>query len=255
VTPFLEVTGVSKRFGGIQAVSDVSFRLRRGMIKAVIGPNGAGKTTLFNMVSGFSTPDRGTITFAGRPIQGCRPHQVAARGISRTFQNIRLFEHLSALENVMVGRHLRGRAGFLAGMLDLGWARREAAEVRERSLEMMAFLGIDALADAEATSLAYGQQRAVELARALASDPELVLLDEPAAGLNMRETRDLAGLITRIRDRGITVLLVEHDMSLVMEICDEVLVLSYGEKIAEADPGTVQRDPQVVKVYLGEGEC
>ncbi len=255
MTPFLEVSGVSKRFGGVQAVSGVSFRLGQGMIKAVIGPNGAGKTTLFNMVSGFAAPDRGTITFGGHPIHGQKPHQVAARGISRTFQNIRLFEHLSALENVMVGRHLRSRAGFLAGMLDLGRARREAAAVRARSLEVMAFLGIEGLADAEATSLAYGQQRAVELARALASDPALVLLDEPAAGLNMRETRDLAGLITRVRDRGVTVLLVEHDMSLVMEICDEVLVLSYGEKIAEADPRTVQRDPQVVKVYLGEEEC
>jgi branched-chain amino acid transport system ATP-binding protein len=255
VTPFLEVSGVSKRFGGVQAVSDVGFRLQQGMIKAVIGPNGAGKTTLFNMVSGFSTPDRGTIAFRGQPIHGRRPHQVAARGISRTFQNIRLFEHMSALENVMVGRHRRGRAGFVAGMLGLGWARREEAAVRARALEVMAFLGIEALAEAEATSLAYGQQRAVELARALASDPELVLLDEPAAGLNMRETRDLAGLISRIRDGGVTVLLVEHDMSLVMGICDEVLVLSYGEKIAEADPSTVQRDPQVVKVYLGEEEC
>jgi branched-chain amino acid transport system ATP-binding protein len=255
VTPFLEVSGVSKRFGGVQAVSDVSFRLRKGMIKAVIGPNGAGKTTLFNMVSGFSTPDRGTIAFEGHRLHGLPPHQVAARGIARTFQNIRLFEHLSALENVMVGRHRRCRAGFLAGMLDLGWARREAAAARDRALETMAFLGIEGLADAEATSLAYGQQRAVELARALASDPELVLLDEPAAGLNMRETRDLAGLISRIRDRGVTVLLVEHDMSLVMAICDEVLVLSYGEKIAEADPQTVQRNPQVVKVYLGEEEC
>ncbi len=255
MTPFLQVSGVSKRFGGVQAVSGVSFELRRGMIKAVIGPNGAGKTTLFNMVSGFSSPDRGTVSFGGRPIHGLPPHQVARHGISRTFQNIRLFEHLTALENVMVGRHLRSRAGFLAGMLDLGWARREAAGVRERALETMAFLGIEALADAEATSLAYGQQRAVELARALASEPELLLLDEPAAGLNMRETRDLAGLITRIRDRGVTVLLVEHDMSLVMGICDEVLVLSYGEKIAEADPATVQKDPQVVKVYLGEDEC
>ncbi len=255
MTPFLEVGGVSKRFGGVQAVSSVSFQLRQGMIKAVIGPNGAGKTTLFNMVSGFSSPDRGSIAFGGRPIHGLLPHQVAGHGISRTFQNIRLFEHLSALENVMVGRHRRARAGFLAGMLDLGWARREADAVRGHALETMAFLGIEALADAEATSLAYGQQRAVELARALASDPLLVLLDEPAAGLNMRETRDLAGLITRIRDRGITVLLVEHDMSLVMEICDEVLVLSYGEKIAEADPATVQRDQKVVKVYLGEEEC
>jgi branched-chain amino acid transport system ATP-binding protein len=253
--PFLEVKGVSKRFGGVQAVADVSFAVAQGTIKAVIGPNGAGKTTLFNMVSGFSTPDRGSITFRGQPIHGRRPHQVAARGLSRTFQNIRLFEGMTALENVMVGRHLRSRAGFLAGMLDLGWARREAAAVRARALEVMTFLGIEGLAEAEATSLAYGQQRAVELARALASEPEMVLLDEPAAGLNMRETRDLAGLITRIRGNGVTVLLVEHDMSLVMGICDEVVVLSYGEKIAEADPQTVQRDPEVVKIYLGEEEC
>jgi branched-chain amino acid transport system ATP-binding protein len=253
--PLLEVTGVSKRFGGVQAVNDVSFRVEKGMIKAVIGPNGAGKTTLFNMVSGFIPPDAGSITFGGHAIQGRPVHRVAARGVSRTFQNIRLFSQMSALENVMVGRYLRARAGFLAGMLSLGRARREEREVRERALDVMEFLGIAALADLDATSLAYGQQRAVELARALASDPEMVLLDEPAAGLNIRETRDLAALITRVRARGITVLLVEHDMSLVMGICDEVLVLSYGEKIADADPRSVQRDPHVVKVYLGDEEC
>jgi branched-chain amino acid transport system ATP-binding protein len=253
--PLVEGTGVSKRFGGVQAVNDVSFRVERGMIKAVIGPNGAGKTTLFNMVSGFVAPDAGTISFDGKPIHGQPPHGVAARGVSRTFQNIRLFTQMSALENVMVGRHLRGRAGFLAGMLDLGISRREDREVRARALEVMEFLGIAALADVDATRLAYGQQRAVELARALASDPALLLLDEPAAGLNMRETRDLARLITRVRARGITVLLVEHDMSLVMGICDEVLVLSYGEKIADAEARAVQRDPQVVRIYLGEEEC
>jgi branched-chain amino acid transport system ATP-binding protein len=253
--PLVEVTGVSKRFGGVQAVNDVSFRVERGMIKAVIGPNGAGKTTLFNMVSGFVAPDTGTIRLDGRPIHGQPPHRVAARGVSRTFQNIRLFAQMSALENVMVGRHLRARSGFLAGMLGLGRARREDREVRQRALEVMEFLGIAALADADATRLAYGQQRAVELARALASDPELLLLDEPAAGLNMRETRDLAQLITRVRARGITVLLVEHDMSLVMDICDEVLVLSYGEKIADAEARAVQQDPQVVRIYLGEEGC
>jgi branched-chain amino acid transport system ATP-binding protein len=225
------------------------------MIKAIIGPNGAGKTTLFNLVSGFMAPDRGVIRFGGDAIQGRPPHRVAACGVARTFQHIRLFAQMTALENVMVGRHLRSRAGFVAGMLHLPRARREDDEVRERALELMDFLGIAALADVEATSLAYGQQRAVELARALACDPQMVLLDEPAAGLNMRETRDLAKLITRIRDRGITVLLVEHDMSLVMGISDEVAVLSYGEKIADADPGSVQRDPQVIRVYLGEEEC
>ena len=253
--PLLEVEGVSKRFGGVRAVNDVSFRVEKGMIKAVIGPNGAGKTTLFNMVSGFVAPDAGTITFAGKPMHGEPPHRVAARGVSRTFQNIRLFPGMSALEHVMVGRYLRARAGFLAGMLGLGRAAREDGAARERALEVMGFLGIAHLAGAEATSLAYGQQRAVELARALASDPEMILLDEPAAGLNIRETRDLSALITRFRGRGITVLLVEHDMSLVMSICDEVLVLSYGEKIADADPPTVQKDPQVVKVYLGDDEC
>jgi len=251
----LEVRVVSKRFGGVQAVNGVSFGVEKGMIKAVIGPNGAGKTTLFNLVTGVFTPDSGSIRFGGRAIQGLPPHQVAACGISRTFQNIRLFAQMSALENVLVGRHLRGRAGFLAGMLRLGWTRREDQALRDKARELMDFLGIGALADREATSLAYGQQRAVELARALASDPEMVLLDEPAAGLNMRETADLAALIGRIRDRGITVLLVEHDMSLVMEISDEVAVLSYGEKIADADPRAVQRDPQVVRVYLGDEEC
>ncbi len=255
MTPHLEVSGLSKRFGGVHAVKDVSFQVRQGTIKAVIGPNGAGKTTLFNLVSGFVTPDAGAVRFEGAPIHGQPPHRVAGRGLSRTFQNIRLFSQMSALENVMVGRHLRGKAGFLAGMLHLPWTRREEAEVRARSLDAMEFLGIAALADSDATSLAYGQQRAVELARALASDPRMLLLDEPAAGLNMRETRDLARLITRIRARGITVLLVEHDMSLVMDISDEVVVLSYGERIADSDPGSVQRDPQVIRIYLGEEEC
>jgi branched-chain amino acid transport system ATP-binding protein len=251
----LEVQGVSKRFGGVRAVNDVSFRVEKGMIKAVIGPNGAGKTTLFNMVSGFIAPDAGTIAFSGAALHGEPPHRVAARGVARTFQNIRLFAGMSALENVMVGRYLRAQAGFLAGLLGLGRARREDAAARGRALEVMEFLGIAHLADAEATHLAYGQQRAVELARALAAEPELLLLDEPAAGLNIRETRELSALIARVRARGITVLLVEHDMSLVMRICDEVLVLSYGEKIADADPPTVQRDPQVVRVYLGDEEC
>jgi branched-chain amino acid transport system ATP-binding protein len=253
--PLLDVRGVSKAFGGVHAVRDVSFQVQPGTIKAVIGPNGAGKTTLFNLVSGFAAPDAGTIRFADEDVHGEPPHRVAARGIARTFQHIQLFAHMTALENVMVGRHLRGRAGFVAGMLHLPRARRDDADMRERAREWMDFLGIATLADAEATRLAYGQQRAVELARALASEPRMVLLDEPAAGLNHRETRELAGRIARIRERGVTVLLVEHDMSLVMGISDEVVVLSYGEKIADADPRSVQRDPQVVRVYLGDEPC
>jgi branched-chain amino acid transport system ATP-binding protein len=253
--PLLGVSSLSKSFGGVHAVRNVSFDVEKGMIKALIGPNGAGKTTLFNLVSGFVLPDAGEVRFDGRPIHGVAPCEVAALGISRTFQNIKLFAGMTALENVMVGRHVRSRSGFLSSMLHLPSTWREEAEVRERSIELMEFLGIAALADAEATSLAYGQQRAVELARALASEPAMVLLDEPAAGLNMRETAELARLIVRIRDRGVTVLLVEHDMSLVMDISDEVVVLSYGEKIAEADPRTVQKDPQVIRVYLGEEEC
>ncbi len=255
MTALLEVSGVSKRFGGLQAVKAVSFRVEKGTIKAVIGPNGAGKTTLFNIVSGFLAPDAGTITFRGEPIQGSPPHRVSARGLARTFQHIKLFARMSALENVMVGRHVRSRAGFVAGMLHLPFTWREEGEVRARSLDLLDFLGIASLAGAEATSLSYGQQRAVELARALASEPEMLLLDEPAAGLNMRETADLAKLIQRIRERGVTVLIVEHDMSLVMSISDEVIVLSYGEKIADGDPRSVQRDADVIRVYLGEEDA
>lgn len=255
MSALLEVQGLSKRFGGLQAVKDVSFTVQPGMIKAVIGPNGAGKTTLFNLVSGFTPSDTGTVVFRNGQIQGRQPFEIASLGLSRTFQHIRLFPHMTAIENVMVGRHVRSRAGFLAGMLNLPWTWREEDEVREQSLAAMDFLGIAALADSDATSLSYGQQRSVELARALASAPEMLLLDEPAAGLNMRETADLAALIRRIRDRGITVLIVEHDMSLVMNISDEVVVLSYGEKIADDAPLAVQKDPHVIRVYLGEDDA
>jgi branched-chain amino acid transport system ATP-binding protein len=250
----LEVSGLSRRFGGLHAVKDVSFRVEQGMVKALIGPNGAGKTTLFNLVSGVLAPDAGSVTFKDRPIHGRPPHRVAAMGLSRTFQQIRLFAGMSALENVMVGCHVRSRAGFLAGMFHLPWTWREEREVERRAREALDVVGIGDLAGADATSLSYGQQRGVELARALASEPELLLLDEPAAGLNMRETVELAKLIGRIRARGITVLIVEHDMGLVMNVSDEVLVLSYGEKIADAAPRVVQRHPEVVRVYLGEEE-
>jgi branched-chain amino acid transport system ATP-binding protein len=236
-------------------VKDVSFRVEKGMVKALIGPNGAGKTTLFNLVSGVAAPDAGTVAFRGAEIQGRQPHRIAALGLSRTFQHIRLFAQMTALENVMVGRHVRSRAGFVAGMFHLPWTWKEEREIERSARDALAFLGIAELADLEATSLSYGQQRAVELARALASEPELLLLDEPAAGLNMRETVELAKLIGRIRERGVTVLIVEHDMGLVMNVSDEVLVLSYGEKIADAEPRAVQRHPEVVRVYLGEDAC
>jgi branched-chain amino acid transport system ATP-binding protein len=251
----LEVTGLSKRFGGLQAVRDVSFRVERGTVKALIGPNGAGKTTLFNLVSGVATPDAGTVTFQGAPVQGLPSHRVAALGLSRTFQQIRLFAGMTALENVMVGRHLRGRSGFLAGMLRPPWTWREERDIEERARAALEFLGLGALAGTEATSLSYGQQRGVELARALAGEPALLLLDEPAAGLNMRKTVELTRRIGRIRERGVTVLLVEHDMSLVMGVSDEVAVLCFGQKIADAAPQAVQRDPEVIRVYLGDEEC
>jgi branched-chain amino acid transport system ATP-binding protein len=251
----LEVKNLSKRFGGLQAVKDLSFTVQQGCIKAVIGPNGAGKTTLFNLLSGFLSPDAGSIVYQGAPIHGRQPHEIAGRGVSRTFQHIRLFAHMTALENVMVGCHGRSRAGFIAGMLNLPFTWREEEEIRKKSLDLMEFLGIEGLASAEATSLSYGQQRAVELARALASGPTMLLLDEPAAGLNMRETADTAKLIAKIRDLDITILIVEHDMSLVMNISDEIIVLSYGEKIADDTPRVVQGNPEVVRVYLGEDDA
>jgi branched-chain amino acid transport system ATP-binding protein len=250
----LELKSVHKNFGGLQAVDDVGFSVAPGSIKAVIGPNGAGKTTLFNLIAGNLDVSSGSILFQGREIQGLKPHRIAAFGMARTFQNINLFHGMTALESVMVGRHVRSRAGFFAGMLHTPATWREERQIREKSLELLRLLAIEDFADVEATSLAFGQQRAVEMARALATEPKLLLLDEPAAGLNIYETAEVARLITRIRDMGITVLLVEHDMSLVMDISDEIVVLSFGRKIAEDVPVAIQRNPEVIKIYLGEDE-
>ncbi len=248
----LSVRDVSKRFGGLQAVSGLSFDVEQGSIKALIGPNGAGKTTLFNMVSGMLDPDSGEILFRGDAVQELSSHEIAARGLVRTFQHIRLFPKMTALENIMVGRHVHSRAGFIAGMLNLPFTWKEERRIREKSFEILELLGIADHAQVEATSLSYGQQRMVEIGRALACEPQLLLLDEPAAGLNMRETNEMGELISKIRETGITVLLVEHDMSLVMKISDEIVVLSYGQKIAEDRPLSIQKNPEVIRVYLGD---
>ena len=250
----LELNAVHKQFGGLRAVDDVSFSVAAGSIKAVIGPNGAGKTTLFNLIAGNLPPSSGTIRFQGQEIQGKKPHQIAGLGMSRTFQNIKLFHGMTALETVMVGRHVQSRAGFLAGMFHLPSAMKDEKTIRSEAMRLLELLEIGEFADVEATSLSFGQQRAVEMARALASEPKLLLLDEPAAGLNIYETAEVARLITRIRDMGITVLLVEHDMSLVMDISDEIVVLSFGSKIAEDVPSAIQQNPEVIKIYLGEDE-
>ncbi|MBI4978716.1 MAG: ABC transporter ATP-binding protein [Spirochaetes bacterium] len=247
----LSVEHLSKSFGGLTAVNDVSFSVDTGMIKGIIGPNGAGKTTLFNLIAGALSPDTGTVHFADKPIHGLPQHRIAERRIARTFQNIKLFPHMTVLENVIAGRHTRTKAGFIAGMLSLPHTLSEETKAVAASRDILDLLGIAALADKEAGSLPFGRQRVVEFARALALDPELILLDEPAAGLNNHETDEIAAIIRRIRDLGITVLIIEHDMSLIMEISDSILVLSSGKQIAEGPPSEIQRNREVINVYLG----
>jgi branched-chain amino acid transport system ATP-binding protein len=249
--PLLAIHRIDKRFGGLTALADISLTIQRNEIYGLIGPNGAGKTTLFNVLTGLYVPEQGSFEFDGVDLVGLKPHLVAQAGIARTFQNIRLFGNMTALENVMVGRHVRTQAGVFGAILRTRRTRNEEAAIRSRSRELLRYVGIEKHAGMLSRNLSYGDQRRLEIARALATEPKLLALDEPAAGMNATETVELRQLLEKIRSDGVTILLIEHDVKLVMGLCDRVAVLDYGRKIAEGQPTEVQRNAAVIRAYLG----